>query len=81
MDERLMEKIERCLEGIHRLEVLHTRMAGDVEKNTEDLEEHIKRTNILEGKVQKMVYLLAVGAGIGVALYGPDFLKIIKVIP
>lgn len=55
-------------------------MRVDVAKNTVDLAHHIKRSDMLEAKMQKIIYLLAIGAGIGITLYGPDALKLLKVV-
>jgi len=66
-------------EKIDKLQECTTRMEVHVERNTDDLSIHIKRTNILEGKLQKIIYLLMIGAGVGIALYGPQFFKLIGI--
>lgn len=52
----------------------------DVAKNTVDLSHHIKRSDLLQEQQKKIVMLLYVGAGIGIALYGPEFIKLLKVV-
>ncbi|MCK5605127.1 hypothetical protein KAR91_24770 [Candidatus Pacearchaeota archaeon] len=68
--ERIENKIDKIDESLNRVEI-------NVDRNTRDVEVHIKRTNIIESKLQKMIYLLMIGAGIGIALYGPQFIKIL----
>lgn len=72
-------KEDQILAHITEIRVCLTRIEGDIERNTDDLEEHIKRTNILDSKLKKMETLLYVGAGIGLALYGPQFLKLVGI--
>ena len=71
--DKIIEKIDKIIENQAVTNVY-------VEQNTKDLSEHIRRTNILEGKMQKIIYLLILGAGIGMALYGPEALKLIGII-
>lgn len=68
--EKLEQKMDKVVESIHRVE-------KDIARNTMDMAHHIKRTDLIEGKLQRIIYLLLVGAGIGLALYGPQFLKLI----
>ena len=70
---RIEDKLEQVSDCLIRMEV-------NVDRNTDDLAEHIKRTNLIESKMQKIIYLLILGAGIGMALYGPEALKIIGII-
>lgn len=67
---KMEEKVDKILVSVIKME-------GNVERNTQDLAHHIKRTNLIEGKLQKIIYLLWLGAGIGVALYGPQAFKLI----
>lgn len=69
--QRFEEKLDKIIES-------QSQMRVDVAKNTVDLAHHIKRTDMLENKMQKIVDLLMVGAGIGLALYGPQFLELVK---
>lgn len=75
-----MNKEDQILEHITEIRVCLTRIEGDIERNTDDLEEHIQRTNILENKLKKLEILLYIGAGIGLALYGPQFAKLVGII-
>ena len=70
---RIEEKIDKLSESSARMEV-------HIERNTDDLEYHIKRTDIIESKMQKMIYLLLIGAGIGLSLYGPQVFKLIGIL-
>lgn len=45
-----------------------------------DVRHHIKRTDMLESKVQKIWYLVVLGAGAGLAEWGPSILKILGVL-
>lgn len=44
----MSDKLDRILEHVTQLRVDTASIQKDVEKNTEDLSEHIRRTNILE---------------------------------
>lgn len=74
-----MSNEDKILHTLTEIKVDVAEIKKDVSVNTEDLSEHIRRTNILESKLQKIIYLLFVGAGIGIALYGPEFIKLIGV--
>lgn len=78
---KIDEKIDKMLEQNSEIKVSLARMSKDVEQNTRDLSYHIKRTDLIEGKLQKMIYLLWIGAGIGLALYGPAAFKLIGLLP
>ena len=78
--ERLEEKLDKLAETTNKILV-------EAAKNTVDLQHHIKRTELLEmqqsnlAKQQhKMIQLLYIGAGIGIALYGPEVVKLLKVL-
>jgi hypothetical protein len=71
--DRIEEKIDKLIEVTQSIRI-------EAAKNTVDLRHHIKRTDILEKQQTKIIYLLLIGAGIGIALYGPDLIKLIKVI-
>lgn len=73
----MSEKIDKILDIVTEIKIDQAEMRKDVSQNTDDLAEHIRRTNLLEGKLQKIIYLLMVGAGIGIALYGPEAFKLI----
>jgi hypothetical protein len=74
------EKLDKCLEAIHRIELVLTRISHDVEINTSDLNEHIKRTNLLEKKLTKIYTVMLIGAGFAMAQFGPEILKLLGVI-
>lgn len=69
--ERLEEKIDKLTDVTNKILI-------EAAKNTVDLQHHIKRSDLLEKQQNKIIQLLYVGAGIGIALYGPDFLKLLK---
>lgn len=71
------DKIEKCLEGIHRIELILTKLQAEVEINTKDLAEHIKRTELLEKKLSKVYTVVLVGAGFALAHFGPSILKVV----
>jgi hypothetical protein len=68
-------KIEKCLDGIHKIEVVLTAMQKDVNTNTSDLAEHMKRTDLLEKKVSKVYVGVWIGAGFAAAHFGPEIIK------
>lgn len=74
------DKIERCLEGIHRIELTLKDMQHDVEINTADLNEHIKRTDLLEKKLTKIYQVMLIGAGVAIAHFGPDIIKYLGIL-
>ncbi len=71
------DKIQNCLEGIHRIEVKMVGMAGDLKRNTDDMEDHITRTNLLEKKLSKIHTIMLLGAGMALATAGPQIAKLI----
>ena len=79
-NQMIFKKLDEIQSTQAEMRLTQATMAKDVSQNTEDLSEHIKRTNILEGKLQKIIYLLILGAGIGIALYGPDVIKILGIL-
>jgi hypothetical protein len=71
------DKLDKCLEGIHRLELQMTKLVSEVEINTDDLAEHIKRTELLETKLGRIYQFMLIGLGILIAEFGPDLIKIL----
>ena len=53
MDDRTESKLDRLFEKLSDLAVDVARIATSVESNTDDIAEHIKRTNLLEEKLEK----------------------------
>lgn len=72
-----MDKLERCLEGIHRIELIQNQMQKDIARNTEDLEEHIRRTELLEKKLSKIYTASFIVLGYLTSHFGPGIFKII----
>ena len=70
--ERIEEKIDKLNETMTEIKIV-------LSKNTVDIAHHIKRTDILQAQQDKMIKLLWLGAGIGISLYGPELIKILKV--
>lgn len=73
-------KIDEIKNSIHRIELSQVEMKADLERNTDDMEEHIKRTNLLEKKLSKVYAFSLIAAGFVFAKYGTDILKIVGVI-
>ena len=76
---------ERLEEKLDKLSEITNKILVEAAKNTDDHQHHIKRTELLEqqqaslAKQQhKMIQLLDIGAGIGLALYGPEFMKLLN---
>lgn len=42
-----------------------------------DLKYHIKRTDMLEQKTNRIIYLLVLGAGASLSTFGPSILKVL----
>jgi len=64
------EKIDRILERVGSIDVTIAKLEKEVTY-------HIKRTDILEAKVNKVWYLVLLGAGAGATSYGSTILKLI----
>jgi hypothetical protein len=62
------------------MELTQRDMQHDIEINTGDLSEHIKRTELLERKLSKIYAVMLVGAGVAMAQFGPDIIKLIGLI-
>lgn len=73
------EKLDRCLESIHRIEITLVRMESDIRRNTDDVELHIKRTDLLEKKLSKVYQFAMIAAGFVGAKYGSEIIKILGV--
>jgi len=74
------EKLEKCLDNQTKMLVNQTKMVGNLERNTKDLAHHIKRTNLLESKVQKVWYVALIALGAGLVVYGPKVFKLIGIL-
>ena len=73
----ILEKLDGCINGIHRVEMLSQKTDLRVSKNADDIAEHIRRTNLLEQKLTKIYQASLVGVGVFIAHYGPDIIKIL----
>ena len=73
----LHEKLDKCLERLHDIQLVQASMNKDVSRNTQDLETHIKRTDLLEKKLTKIYAVMLIGAGVAIAHLGPDVLKFV----
>lgn len=74
-----MDKIDQMINTAHRIEVSLAKMEKDVHRNTNNIEEHIKRTNLLEKKLSKIYAVMLVGAGFALASLGPQIVTLLKV--
>lgn len=74
------QKLDKCLESIHRIELSIAEMKADIRRNTDDVEEHIKRTALLEKKLGKVYQFALMALGFVAAKYGTDIIKIIGVL-
>lgn len=77
--ERIEERVERALECLHRIEVTQARQELILEKNTDELEEHIRRTDLLEKKLRKIYMFALIATGFVAAKYGTEIVKIIGI--
>ena len=71
--DRLEGKVDKCLDKINNVD----RIQQAIEV---DLRHHIKRTDLLESKTNKIWYLILLGAGAGIAEYGTGILKLLGLI-
>lgn len=78
--ERIERIIERIETKVDALLLTHAGQSKDIAQNTKDLSEHIRRTNLLEGKMQKLWYAIFLGAGAALAQSWPAIYQIIKVL-
>ena len=67
-----MNEDHRIDQSIKNIEILLAKIEVDVRH-------HIKRTDILESKVQRIWYLVLLGAGAGIAEFGPGLFKLLGV--
>lgn len=65
--DRIEDQIKEIDRKVDSILVSDAALLKDVAQNTKDLAFHIKRTNQLESRVQKVYYLLLLGAGFGLA--------------
>ena len=73
--DKVDKKLDKIIDTQTELKVEQATMNGHWESNTKQLATHIKRTNKIEGKVQKMVYIwIAVIAAASVK-WGAGILK------
>ena len=72
-----MQKLEA---KIDKLVETQQEMLIQLTENTKDLKYHIKRTDLLEGKVSKLYQLILLGAGASMVLYGDVIYKYLKVV-
>jgi len=73
------DKIE-ILQAIHEIHIDQVKMAGVLEENAKDIQEHIRRTNLLEKKVSKVFMFAIFSAGVVAARYSPEIIKILGVL-
>lgn len=67
-----MDRDQNLEQTIKRIEILLAKIEVDIRH-------HIKRTDILESKVQRIWYLVLLGAGAGIAEFGPGLFKLLGV--
>lgn len=72
-------KLDRIETKIDTVMVLTVGMGKDVSMNTKDLTEHIRRTNLLEVKLQRIYTLGFILAGVGIAVGYPQIITLLKV--
>jgi len=76
----MSDKEDKILDHITEIRICLTKMEKDVRENTKDLAHHIKRTDTLQDKMRRVEILLWLGAGAGLAQYGPAALKLLGVL-
>lgn len=75
-----MNKIDKCIELINEVRLEQVKMNAVLLRNTQDVEKHIKRTDLLEKQVKKVFVFAIFSAGVITARFGPDIFKVLSVI-
>jgi len=75
-----MDNFDKLLEINTGIQKELVKIWATLHRNTEHLDEHMKRTNILESKIQKIVTIFYIVVGIGIGRYGLSILKLLGVI-
>lgn len=75
--DRIEKKIDRVESNVAELNQTTSVMEVHVSRNSEDLSEHIRRTNLLESRLNRIWYVLALLTGAGLSQSGPLFQKLI----
>lgn len=73
------KKLDRIETKIDTVMILTVGMGKDITTNTKDLTEHIRRTNLLEVKLQRIYTLGFILAGAGMAVGYPQIITLLKV--
>ena len=53
MSDKLEQKVDKILDKVGEIQVDNAILRKDVSQNTKDLSEHIKRTNLLETRIEQ----------------------------
>ena len=73
-------KLDTIVETIGEMKIEQVSQGITLRNNTKDMRTHIKRTNILEGKVQKVWYFAMFAAGVITVKFGPEIIKMLGVL-
>jgi chromosome segregation ATPase len=76
--EKLEEKLDKTNDLLREIAMQNLSIGKDVAKNTTDLAEHMRRTELLENRVEKLTYLVFIVFGAGLALGWPSISHLIK---
>lgn len=72
----LDEKVDKCLTHIHEIQLSQVNTEHTLTRNTEDIEKHIRRTDLLEKKLSKVYTFALIAGGFVAAKYGTEIMKI-----
>ncbi len=77
---RIFDKLDEIVESISDMKEDQAVTKAIHSVNSKNLETHIKRTNKIESKQQKIIYLIMIGAGAVAVYFGPAILRIVGIL-
>ena len=66
--DRVLEKLEKIGEDVIDIKIAQAGMSKDIERNTDDLEEHMRRTDLLESHLEPLQKNVQQWIGVGKGL-------------
>lgn len=73
-------EVQQIIEALHRIELVQVDIRNDLERNTDDIATHIKRTNLLEKKLSKIYTAMLIGIGVALSHFGPNVFKLLGIL-
>lgn len=72
--------LEKISEQLNALAIDVATIKQDVKRNTDDVAEHIRRTDILEAKTHRILHALIFIGGAASVHFGPSILSLIRIV-